>query len=379
MYYPGWPRTVVGSRYTANGTYIDYFLIAYDIGPVRDNIQPSVAYDPANDRYLVVWVHDFFGDGSDLDIYGRLVPWDGPAEYFPAFKIGDAIGHQWSPRVAYGGDSGSGREFMVTWWNQSPAGAAHNVAAQRVAASGSLAGSVIDVTSDSVEARVSPDIAYNQTRNEYIIAYHKMEAGGGDIYGVRLSGVGAILGGGDFGIAGWPDAESAPRIAASRVSNTWAVAWHSQVRALDKDVFACTVSVDGTGTVQVGAPVRPGWTGSDEGFPDISAHPESRSFLVAWQVEYALPGGEYGIWSQVLNAGGTLGASFEPRPLWAGETADCRAPSVAGGVDDWMVVWQHGRDGTPTYEDIHGRILFASILKDGFESNDTTGWSSTVP
>ena len=376
MYYPGWPRTVVANRYRADGVYLGEFIIAYDIVPSRDNIQPSVAYDPVNDRYLVVWVHDFFGDGSDLDIYGRFVPWDGVVEYLPAFKIGDAIGHQWSPRVAYGG---SVQEFMVTWWNQSPAGAAHNVAAQRIAAAGNLLGNVIDVTSDPLEARVSPDIAYNQARNEYLIAYQKMEAGGGDIYGVRLSGAGAILGAGDFGVAGWPDAEGAPRIAASQVSDTWAVAWHSVIGPTNWDVYARTITVDGTGTVQLSTPVHPGNNTGNDSYPDINAHPGSSSFLVAWQVEYASPGAENGIWSRVLNAGGTLGAGFKPRELWAGETHDCVAPAVAGGGNDWMVVWQHGRDGSPTYEDIHGRVLFTDVFADGFESNDTTEWSSTVP
>jgi len=37
-----------------------------------------VAYDPTNDRYLVVYIYDVNGDGSDYDLRGRLIPWNGP-------------------------------------------------------------------------------------------------------------------------------------------------------------------------------------------------------------------------------------------------------------------------------------------------------------
>jgi hypothetical protein len=268
---------------------------------------------------------------------------------------------------------------MVTWWNQSPAGSASNVSALRFAAGGPAQGSVIIVTSDATEPRVSPDIAYNQARNEYIIAYQRGQMGPSDIYGVRLKGDGSILGGGDFSIAGWPDSESSPRIAASKVSNTWAVTWQSEVEVGNSNVYARLLWVDGTGTVQTGGVVNPGNSSFNESYPDISVHPDSTNYLVTWEFQYTLLAGQYGIDAQVFNADGTLGKFFQPRALFIGETTDCFNPAVAGGVEDWMVVWQHGRDGSPTYDDIHGRILFDVIFADGFESNDTTEWSSTAP
>ena len=60
------------------------------------------------------------------------------------------------------------------------------------------------------------------------------------------------------------------------------------------------------------------------------------------------------------------------------ETTDCNTLAVGGGVDDWMVLWGDQRDGSTVW-DVKGRVLFADIMKDGFESNDTTRWSSTVP
>jgi len=40
----------------------------------KDSAQPSVAYDPVNDRYLVTFIFDASGSGTDWDLWGRLIP-----------------------------------------------------------------------------------------------------------------------------------------------------------------------------------------------------------------------------------------------------------------------------------------------------------------
>jgi hypothetical protein len=378
---PGHPTSIQGARYSSTGVLIAKHDIWGEVEPWRDNMQPSVAYDPVRDRYLVVWVRDAFGDGSDWDVVGRFVPWDGPVwggqnPTPDPFWIDYTSGNQWYPRVAYGGTD---EEFMVAWWNEAGTGVAASVYAQRVDASGGLSGSRITVSSGAIEDRTEPDIAYNQARNEYIISYQRVVAGDPDIYGVRLAGNGAILGGGDFGIAAWPDPESKPRIAASRVSNTWAVVWHSEVAPSDKDVYARLVWVDGAGTVQMAAPVLIASTAFNDRQPDVGAHPESSGFLVTWTQQYSNTSGPYGVEARVLRSSGVLGAVFAPRPIYVGDTTNCSHPVVAGGVNDWMVAWEHDRHVSPSYQDIHGRVLFSEIFTDGFESNDTTSWSSSAP
>lgn len=375
----GIAQSIMGARYSGTGSYIGQYVIAYENTPVpKDNNTPSVAYDPMNDQYFVVWVHDYYGNASDLDIWGRYVPWNGPDGSHLAFPVNGATGDQWNPRVAYGGlaPGGSEREFLVTWWN--PSETPSTVSAQRFLAGGGAQGGVISVSSHPSEDQVWPDIAYNLARNEYMIAYQLGWSGDTDIYGVRLRGDGTKLGS-DFAIANWTDPEGVPRISASRVSNTWAVAWHSEVGVGEKDVFACTVSVDGTGIVQLGAPVNPGRHAFNDSHSDIDAHPESSNFVVIWGAQYSSLSGPFGIHAQVFNSGGTLGTYFVPRPIYLGESVDCGHAAVAGGVDDWMVVWEHKRDAS-NYLDIHARVLFADVFADGFEgTGDTTMWSSTVP
>ena len=372
----GTARSIKARRYTAAGSFIAEYTIAFEDSPPRDNAQPSVAYDPVNDRYLVVWVRDFLGDGSDWDVYGRSVPWNGPDAGLAAFQINTFTSNQWNPRVAYGGTV---QEFMVTWWNEGSGGVRSYISAQRVAAAGNTVGSTITVTYDAGEERVAPDIAYNQARNEYLVVYQRMDGGGGNIYSVRISGSGSLLGGGDYGIAAWPSPETVPRIAASRVSDRWAVVWQSEISATNFDVYARLVWFDGMGAIQMTAPVHLPYSSVNESSPDIAAHPESSNFLITWRQQYSSTTGPYGISAQVLNATDVLGRTFTPRGVYIGENLDCDRPAVAGGVGDWMVVWEHPRDDTPSYRDIHGVILFNEIFSDGFESNDTSEWSSTVP
>ena len=147
--------------------------------------------------------------------------------------------------------------------------------------------------------------------------------------------------------------------------------WQSEVSATNFDVYARLVWVDLMGDVQTAAPVHLPYSSVNESMPDIAAHPESSNSLITWRQQYSSISGPYGIEAQVLHATNVLGRSLTPRGVYIGENLDCDQPAVAGGVGDWMVVWEHPRDDTPTYRDIHGVILFDEIFSDGFESNDT--------
>ena len=373
----GHSATIMGQRRSATGAFLSQFIIAREDNPARDNAVPSADYDPVNDRYLVVWSHDFFGDATDWDIHGRFVPWNGPSASLPSFVINALPGSAVRPRIAH--SSGTPQGFMVTWRNQWVGGSPpDSISAQRVDTAGTLQGSPISVASDQTDFRIEPDIAYNLARNEYLIVYMHMVGELSDVYGVRLSATGDILGGGAFGIAGWPAQEVGPRIAASRVSNRWAVVWQSQELVLPREynVYARLVWVDGTGAIQMEAPVSVSPLTINEIYPDVAAHPESSDFLIAWGQQYN--SGDYGILARVLDSTNRLGTFFNPRTVLAGETIVSKFPAVAAGKYDWFVAWEHTRDGSTIYKDIYGRILYSRIFADGFESGLVTSWSSAT-
>ena len=365
-------RSIMGKRVDSQGNTISEFIIEFDA--VRDNAQPTVSYDVSHDRYLVSWVRDFSGDGTDWDVYGRIIPWQGPTGAFPSFAIATPSSKQWSPRAVYGVPAG---EFLVTWWTEGSGGVNSYISAQRVGADGSLLGGNLAVSSGP-EERTSPDVAYNVARNEYLIVFQQANVGGWDVQGVRIGGAGGgILGGGDFVVAGWSDWESAPRVAGSFDNGDWAVAWHSDLPAGHKDIYVRRLWVNGGGFVEMAAPVHVRSTVGDDQYPDIEARPNSSEFLVAWEEPYT--NGLFGIEARTIDTSNSLGPLFSVRPVYGGQIGDSSRPDIAAAPNGWFAVWEQGRDANPSHQDIHGRAIFGALFSDGFESGDLSAWSDSNP
>ena len=161
---------VYAQRVNGNGKLLNWF----DVGTgTHSEVNPAVAYDPVYDRYLVVWSYDYWDNGSDWDINGRLIPWNGPSASFADFPICNWTSQQRTPAVAYGRVQ---QEFMVAWTNAST-GQPTTIGARRVATNGSYPiGSVITVTVGT-DNRDYPDVAYNFNRNEYLFTWDVQRPG----------------------------------------------------------------------------------------------------------------------------------------------------------------------------------------------------------
>ena len=367
-------RYVMGRRLDLYGNLLDEYTIAFEDSPPRDNAQPTVAYDPVNDRYLVAWLHDTPGDGSNWDILGRFVPWDGPTPSLNGFNICNFSSQQWNPRAAY---AGTQQEFLVTWWNEGTGGVASYVSAARIApADGSVLSTF--VVASGTEERTVPDVAYNLARNEYLIVYQLMDAAGGNIAAVRMNAGGSILGGGEFDIAGWADPETHPRVAASRIDNQWLVVWQSDHGSEPaKDVYGRRVWVDGSGTIQQSAPVRLAATTIDEGNPEVAVFPESTVFAVSWEQQYSSSTGNFGISAQTIDTADRLGEKTVIQTVYTSENIDSSNPAMAAGPQGFMIAWVQERDSS-TAIDISGRVMWR-LFSEGFESGDLSRWSDIYP
>ncbi len=336
-------RDIYAQRLTDKGEFKDGFTIA--TGP-KGRAQPSVAYDPVRDRYLVVWTHDVAGDGSNWDISGRFVPWNGPpSPGLSEFKIIDWSSSQWNPKVVYAEASD---EFMVVWTN-TPAFVPAYVSGRRIFADGSgFPGGGFTIATHLTENRVNADVAYNLARNEYLVTYDNVL----DIFGTRLRGDGASLGGGEFPIAEWPDQEHRPAVAACHEADQYLVAWQSLVSPNNDDVFARFVNGNGT----VDSVHHIGGTAVDENYPDVTCNVQGRQYMVTWQQQYSNTTGPYGIWGRRLLPDKTLYPPFTISAPIAGRSMDRTDPAIVGGHANFMVVWEHDRFGT-TWQDIHGRLV----------------------
>jgi hypothetical protein len=157
---------------------------------------PAVAYDSANNEYLVVWYD--YRSGNEYDIYGQRVS-SGGVLAGSNFPISIASGSQFRPDVGY---NSTNDEYLVIW-GDGRNGGSEDIYGQRVSSGGALVGSEIPI-STAPNSQENPAVIYNSTNSEYLIAWEDgRNFTDWDIYGQRISGNGSLVGS-DFLIAGTP-------------------------------------------------------------------------------------------------------------------------------------------------------------------------------
>jgi hypothetical protein len=147
---------------TRDGTRKNDFIVASN--PNQMNWLPDVAYSPVEDEYLVVYTYNL--TANDYDIWGRRISGDG-SSMSSEFAINTDTGKQWYPAVAY---NSANDEYLVVYenyWSNS----LRDIAAQRIKASGGSLLSWRNIATAPNTIRRLPDVAYNAERNEYLIAY----------------------------------------------------------------------------------------------------------------------------------------------------------------------------------------------------------------
>lgn len=339
--WPGGHHDVYAQRVSSSGQLLSWFAVSSNS---NSQMEPSVAYDPVNDRYLVVWLYDVWGNGSDWDVYGRFIPWSGPSGALADFMICNWNSNQAHPTVAY---ARAQEEYLVVWMNAS-SGIPSYISARRVFAQGGFPTNNGFTVSSGPEKRDFPDVAYNLARNEYLVTWD-VEKGSLDIYGLRLTGTGMALGG-EFGIAGWTANEERPAVAACHQADQYLVAWQSDqdTGGTDFAIYARYLNGDGA----PGSVYLVGDTTSPDIQVAVSCSASGQQYLLAWQTRYTNL--KYGIWARLAYPNQTLSASFEV--VSAGPAQDRARPAVVGGRTSYLAVWEHQRNGGAN-RDIHGRLL----------------------
>ena len=341
-----WPgnQDIYAQRIAANGALLSWFAVAagsYDR-------EPSVAYDPVNDRYLIVWSHDASGAGSDVESYGAFVPWSGPPSgppsAFPICQYTTCNGSEQHPRVAY---TEALQEFLVVWTSFLP-GAGNTIAARRVYADGGGYASDVFWIGGGTPTRDHPALAYNAARDEYLVTWEETPGVNGvDILGARLNGNGTLAGMVpplEIGAHGEDEEHSAVAACAGTPSQ-YLVAW--QWKLPDYDVYARFVSGIGVpGDLETISA-----TTAEQTNPAVACGASNESYLVVWEEMYA--GGRIGIWARDVWTDGRLGLDFGI--AWP-SSRDRLRPAIAAGSDRFLVVWEHEREGT-SYRDIHARLV----------------------
>lgn len=215
-YRSGPEADIYGQLVNASGSLLNSNIVISNGTAEQRN--PGVACDSVNQRCLVVWEDNRSGDA---DIYGQLVNADGSL-YSTApdanFVISNPAGSsQDIPAVAY--DSANQRYLVA--WQDNRSGMGVDIYGQLVKADGSLyntASRTNFVISNAVNDQVGPTVSYNATNNNFLAAFETTESGVRDLGDMLVGprGPQALSGNGVTLIThGWNPSAGAPTWLAS--------------------------------------------------------------------------------------------------------------------------------------------------------------------
>ena len=342
----GWD--ILGQRVDQDGTLL---------GPQRticdengNQSRPSVAYNPDENQYLVVWQDNRAGS---LDIYGQRVNADGTLEgdEVPIAGAG-AIGRT-EPRVVY---NPIVREYLVVY---TYAAGGDNVLARRVGSGGATIGAEIPIATGANEQR-SPDVACRalEGRGGYLVVWREAD-GTRDVLGQRLNSEGALLGSVLEISADETYEEWSPRLAFDPESDSYLVVWPD-----DRDSATQGRNIYGRLVGGAGALQDPFAISSASGLQKHAAvtyAPGLEEFVVTWadgrDSTTALD--IYG--QRVATDGSLVETTADENELFFAFSGEQESPAVVWGGEgtSGLVVWQDRRNGEDY--DIYGRRLGSAV------------------
>jgi hypothetical protein len=347
-----WPngrRDIYARRVKQNGRLLSWFAVS-DLP--NSCLQPAVAYDAANAQYLVVWMYDVHGDGSQYEIWGRIIEWDGPGAG-SSFKIMAWPNRTfWSPRVVWSNN----RSHYFVVWNafDTGSGLPTDIAGKKVFVGGAMDASATILTTSTMPHQV--DLAYNWSKDEWFIAFVRSystvpPATSNDVYGQRISygGGGALVPGSLIPIATELNHQDAPAVAVDGQGN-YIIAFQHEYSAADHDIYGQKLDANGN---KLGGNIIISNSPQDERNPAVTASfSASAEYVAVWQ--RTLTGGEVIAARRWGDTGQTLHFDVAGATFW-----DTVSPAVTANPPGYLVVYEGNAPGDPTViRHIYGRQLW---------------------
>ncbi|MGB5933949.1 MAG: hypothetical protein WBH57_12900 [Anaerolineae bacterium] len=288
----GATRDIYARRVGSDGTVKSWFSVVSN--PNKWNWLPDVAYSPAQDEYLIVYAYNV--TSTDYDLWARRIKWDG-SWMSAEFPIDNDVDKDWYPALAYNSQND---EFLVVY-EKYVSSTRRDIEAQRVRASDGVLLSWRNIAGVANQGRRLPDVAYNVTRNEYLIAY-TMDPG---IVITPTLGVQDIYG----------------KVASANLGT------------LSSEIHICDDAYD-------------------QDSANVAAGPDE--YLVVWE-DGALGTSDYDIYGRRVSGAGTPQGASGGFPI-AAATANLHVePDVAYGAGyGYLVTWRYA-SGTSSGNDLYGR------------------------
>jgi hypothetical protein len=398
-------QEVFAQRVSAGGALLGTRIRVSDMGPDGNPdysaSNPSVAYNPANDQYLVVW----YGDdntaplvNNEREIFGQLLGAAGGAVGVNDFRIsdlgpdGDPAYNAFSPSVAYNSVDSL---WLVTWQGDDNTGALvdneSEVYAQVLTAAGVEAGvndrRISDMGPDGDANYRAGDsmVAYSSVDNQFLVVWEGDDDTGAlvnndvEIFGQRLTNFGVEGGANDFRISDLgPDGSTSyealsPAVAYSSIDNRFLVTWDGDDNSAplvngEYEVFGQLVdrtgSEVGSNDFRISDMGPDGSTAYSAGRSAVAYSSADNQFLVTWQSDETAPlvDDELEIFGQLLDTGGAhVGANdFRISEMGPDGNADHAAVSpdavYSSTSNQYLVTWS-GDESVNNEFEIFGRRI----------------------
>jgi hypothetical protein len=338
--FPGNHRDIYARRVSNDGRLLSWFAIS--AGP-EDRTNPAAAFNAADAEYLVVWMKDVSGNGTQYEIWGRIIAWDNSYQK-PEFQIMAWPNRTfWTPRVVYNHNR---NEYLVVWNAlDTTTGLPNDVASRIVDRHGTLRPVTVLTTSTYPH---QADVAYGWAKDEYLLVFvrsYLQTATGNDIYALRVSAQNAVLGG-IITIHSGEKNQNRPRVASDGAGD-YTVIWEHEHHAGDHDIYARKVKKNGAPD---GAAFPLSIMAADETSPAIAASFNANPEYVA-------------VWQRATQSGQMLigrrwGGGLPMRffDVIGGEFWEAAKPAVAFNRPYYWFAWEGDSTSNPTIvRQIYGR------------------------
>ena len=328
--YEIWSQRVNAATGAQIGADVQISFIGPTDDPNYDAEDPDVAYNSQSNEYLVVWSGDHYADG-DFEIFAQRVNAATGALIGSMVRVsvmGPGVDPNYdarSPAVAY---NSADNQYLVVWEGDDDDAPLvddeFEIWAKRLSASAEWIDadnrrmSDMGGTGNASYNAYDPDVTYNSADNQYLIVWEGDDTATGlvddefEIWGQRLNSALSGLGSNDFRISdmgsdGDADYDAGdPAIAYSSLNNQYLVVWEGEGLDVDLyDVFGQRLSATGSGVGTNDFYVSNPGVGPNGNYdalnPAVAYDRVNNEYLVVWQDD-ELGVGEYEIWGQRVNA-----------------------------------------------------------------------------
>lgn len=284
----------------------------------HDAADPKIVFNTVSNQYMVVWRADDVTNGEN-EVYGQLINPDGTLVNGLGNDIrisqngtdGDTTAYVSTPEVTFNSTNG---EYLVVWQANATSNVSdYNIYGQRISSAGVLVGGLggdfqISQNGSSTQYSSVPDVAYNPTTNQYMVAYHADLPNNGDnnIWSRVVNADGTLSTLTQItNVGGSRDADYA-RVEYNPLSNEFIIVYQTDHVNTDNEdeIFGQRVSNAG---VLIGSEFQVSFAGIDGdgeetgSYSDVYYNPTHQQILVTFQSEE--PGSNaYDIFATTLDA-----------------------------------------------------------------------------